>query len=82
MLFASEYWNHCYYVVCNGAFTLPENETEAETDVDNKFVEPNENLCRHLFLSLCSMNTCTQSYATYFLSVSLSVSLQTDVNMP
>ena len=32
----------------NGAFTLPQNETETETD--NKCTEANENLCSYLSL--------------------------------
>ena len=43
----------------NGAFTLPENETETEIDTDNKFTEPNGNL------SLCSVKTSTQTYTTH-----------------
>ena len=48
----------------NGPFTLPETVTETETDTENKYTEPNGNLCCRL--SLCSLNISTQSYATHF----------------
>ena len=35
-----------------GAFTLPENEIESETDTDNKYKEPNGSLYCHL---LCAV---------------------------
>ena len=57
----------------NGAFTLPENNTE--TDIDNKYTDPNENPC--WCLSLCNVNICTQSYGSHFLSVSVSVIVNT-----
>ena len=45
-----------------------------------QYTEPNGNLCCHL--SLCSVNTFTQSYTSYFLSVSISVLVSGNVNTP
>ena len=65
--------NHVLHRNSNGAFTLPKNETETETD--KNYTEPNGQLCCHF--SPCTMNTNTQSYATHFLSVLLSGSVNT-----
>ena len=53
-------------VQSSGPFTLP------NTDTENKYTEPNMNLCCHL--SLCSVNNSAPSYTTHFSSVSVSVS--------
>ena len=54
----------------NGAFTPPENETK--TDTENNYTEPSGNLCCQL--SLCTVNTSIQSYATILcLEIGLSV---------
>ena len=49
--------------------------TDPETETDKMGKELNGNLCWHL--SLCSVNTTTQFYINYFLSVSVSGSLNT-----
>ena len=68
-----EYVPPCIHgIIPCGPFTLL--ETETETDIENKYTERNGNLCCHL--SLCNVNT-TQSYTTYFLSVSVSGSVNT-----
>ena len=48
----------------NGSFTKPESDNENETDTENKCTKPKGNLCCHL--SLCSVNTPTQSYPSHF----------------
>ena len=59
-------------------FTLPKNETENETDTDNKYTELNGNLCCHL--SLCIMSTFTLFYIGNFSSVSVLVLVSGAVN--
>ena len=61
----------------NGAFTLPR---PTKTNTDNKYREPNGNLCCHW--SLYNKNTSTKSYPIHFLSVSVSVSVSDSVNTP
>ena len=50
------------------------------TETDDKYTEPNVNLC--CYLSLCSVNNATQSFRTHFLSVSVSVSATVSVMTP
>ena len=61
-----------------GSFTLPDAETE--TDTDKMCIEPNGHLNWSIFLSI--MNNSTGFYTSYFLSVSVSVLVSGGVNTP
>ena len=66
------------FYFCYSSFTLP--DTETDTYFDKICTEPNGNL--HWFLSLSSINTCTQFYRSNFLSVWVSVVVSFTVNTP
>ena len=56
-------------------------ETETETDTENKYTEPNGNLC--CYLSQCSVNNSTQSYTSHFLCLGTGLGLGlVSVNAP
>ena len=57
------------YCNSNGAFTLPENETESETNTDNKYTEPMW-IC--VVISLCAVWTPPHKlYKPFFIGLSL-----------
>ena len=67
-----------YFDLCRhyGAFTLPDSNTDKDTETDEL------QQYSMAFLSQCSVNTSTQFHTTHFLSVSVSVSVSGSVNTP
>ena len=59
-------------IKANGPFTLPENDTVADTE--NRYTEPNGNLCCHL--SLCSVNNSTILYNPIFACLSIGLGVR------